>query len=128
MSGGFCPVPKYKSYTLTNLVKNSLWHEQSNTCICIYANLKWRSKDFLFITNYRKIETYNISGLKFWCSKSDLILNWYILYMYNVHIMKKILCIFQTPIVNSTSMYADDYEFSTIFKEYTARNGMIYLM
>lgn len=30
---------------------------------------------------------------------------------------------FQTPVVNSTSVYAKDYEFSKIFKEYTARNG-----
>lgn len=30
---------------------------------------------------------------------------------------------FQTPVVNSASVYAKDYEFSKIFKEYTARNG-----
>lgn len=34
---------------------------------------------------------------------------------------------YNTPVVNSTSMYADDYEFSTIFKEYTARNVTTYL-
>ncbi|VDI50122.1 transmembrane protein 231-like isoform X1 [Mytilus galloprovincialis] len=34
---------------------------------------------------------------------------------------------FDTPVVNSASVYAKDYEFSKIFKEYTARNVTTYL-
>lgn len=67
-----------------------------------------------------RVTVMNIESFLFKTKKTDILCHLVTIVQLNFN---KVMNLFQYPVVNTSSTFADDYDLSTIFRNYTQRNG-----